>query len=278
MNDHSAAGRRLVRNHRSPARVGLQGVAVVTLVAIFTLAPQAAAITFGEIDTEHTNVGSIVVFSLTRGAWFQFCSGSLISSRIFLTAGHCTAALASRGIPPERIRVTFALDIFAKGAKWLEVSGYASHPELNFNAHDWHDLGVVILEKAVQNLQPVALPPEGYLDGLDAAGQLKRAKFAVVGYGTDENIEPTGVRMIALSEFLNLQPAWLYMSQNPNTGDSGTCFGDSGGPTFHDSGGGEILVAVTSWGDAVCIATGVNYRVDTASSLGFLTSVIAANA
>lgn len=250
----------------------------MSLVAIFALAPQAAAITFGEIDTEHTNVGSIVVFSLTRGAWVQFCSGSLVASRVFLTAGHCTAALASRGIPPERIRVTFALDIFAKGAKWLEVSGYASHPDLNFNAHDWHDLGVVILEKPVRTLQSVTLAPAGYLDALATAGELTDAKFAVVGYGTDENIEPTGVRMIAFSEFLNLQPAWLYMSQNPNTGDSGTCFGDSGGPTFHDSGGGEVLVAVTSWGDAVCIATGVNYRTDTPSSMAFIDAMIAANA
>jgi hypothetical protein len=38
--------------------------------------------------------------------------------------------------------------------------------------------------------------------------------------------------------------------------------------------GTEIIVAVTSWGDAVCVATGTTYRVDISDSLSFIDDVI----
>ena len=85
-----------------------------------------------------------------------------------------------------------------------------------------------------------------------------------------------GVRRVAWSEFLNLRKAWLNMSQNqaPGRGDSRSCYGDSGGPIFWTDGDGEeVLVAVTSWGDIPCLATGVTYRVDLPSSLAFIESL-----
>jgi secreted trypsin-like serine protease len=65
------------------------------------------------------------------------------------------------------------------------------------------------------------------------------------------------------------------MSQNQATGDGGTCYGDSGGPAFWtEEDGTEILVGITSWGDANCVATGFNYRVDITETLDFIESVI----
>ena len=52
-------------------------------------------------------------------------------------------------------------------------------------------------------------------------------------------------------------------SGGPVFNESGSCFGDSGGPVFRvDDEGKEIIVAVTSSGDGQCVATGLNYRVD----------------
>jgi secreted trypsin-like serine protease len=66
------------------------------------------------------------------------------------------------------------------------------------------------------------------------------------------------------------------MSQNQATCDGGTCFGDSGGPAFlMKPDGSEILVGISSWGDANCVATGFNYRVDIPETLSFIDSVIA---
>ena len=70
------------------------------------------------------------------------------------------------------------------------------------------------------------------------------------------------------------------MSQNQATGNGGTGFGGSGGPTFltwtnPDTGEEqEILVAVTSWGDPNLVAMSFSYRVDTEHSLSFIDSVL----
>src|SRR5438093_11835167 len=69
------------------------------------------------------------------------------------------------------------------------------------------------------------------------------------------------------------------MSQNIHHGDGGTCFGDSGGPTFFvdPSSHVEYIVAVTSWGDTVCKSTNNNYRVDLERSRSFIDDMIASN-
>ncbi len=65
------------------------------------------------------------------------------------------------------------------------------------------------------------------------------------------------------------------MSQNKATDDGGTCYGDSGGPTFWEPDENtSILVGITSWGDAQCVASGFNYRVDIADTLDFVEDLI----
>ena len=247
------------------------------VLAVLVLTVPAQAITYGTIDTQHTNVGSILA-DFPGFGWIQWCSGTLVSQRVFLTAGHCTDGLRAFNIPADKLRVSFSLNIFEKNAKWLEVASYMNHPNYNWGpTSDPNDLGIVVLRKPVRNLAPATLPPSGYLDSLEDAGLLAGVKFAVVGYGSDQNGETDGFRKIAFSEFLSLHDAWLYMMQNVHTGDSGTCHGDSGGPTFHNDGTVEYLVAVTSWGDAPCVATGINYRVDTSSSLAFINQAVAQN-
>jgi len=64
------------------------------------------------------------------------------------------------------------------------------------------------------------------------------------------------------------------MSQNQATDDGGTCYGDSGGPAFWmEPDGTEILVGVTSWGDASCVSSAFNYRMDIPDTLGFIDSI-----
>jgi hypothetical protein len=68
----------------------------------------------------------------------------------------------------------------------------------------------------------------------------------------------------------------IKMSQHQATCDGGTCFGDSGGPAFWtEPSGSEILVGISSWGDAQCAATGYNDRVDIPDTLDFVHDVIA---
>ncbi len=46
------------------------------------------------------------------------------------------------------------------------------------------------------------------------------------------------------------------------TGRSFPCGGDSGGPIFYEDNGGEIQVAVTSSGDAICRGSAIMARTD----------------
>lgn len=73
-------------------------------------------------------------------------------------------------------------------------------------------------------------------------------------------------------EFLSLTKAWLTNSMNLETGNGGTCYGDSGGPHFIHLDGveTEIVVSVTVTGDVQCKATDKTYRVDTEAARSFL--------
>jgi len=66
--------------------------------------------------------------------------------------------------------------------------------------------------------------------------------------------------------------SYLRISQNPATGNGGTCYGDSGGPNFLGAGAAEtaIVASTTITGDANCKSTNVTYRLDTTSARAFL--------
>lgn len=242
----------------------------------------ALAITWGEPDTEHTNVGAMVVDYPGYGP-YQVCSGTLIHPRVFLTAGHCTEGWEGTGV--ETFWVNF--DQYALNEKTLlDVEAVITHPDYNWGpTSDPHDVGVLILAEPVTDIEPATLPEEGFLDELRKEGKLRQgsngAKFTLVGYGGTLDWPPPDIyyedqRQFAVSEYQTLLKAWLRMSQNQATGDGGTCFGDSGGPAFWtEPDGSEIIVGITSWGDAQCVASAFNYRVDIPETLDFIESVIA---
>ncbi len=85
-----------------------------------------------------------------------------------------------------------------------------------------------------------------------------------------------GTREYATSTFNAVGPSYLHLSQNPATGNGGTCYGDSGGPNFLGAGPTEtnIIAGITITGDAVCRATNVVYRLDTESARAFLSQYV----
>ena len=66
---------------------------------LLTTAAPASAITYGQLDNgEHPYVGFMIWFDPTDPGWFS-CSGTLLDSTTFLTAGHCTFPVGLDGQP-----------------------------------------------------------------------------------------------------------------------------------------------------------------------------------
>jgi hypothetical protein len=261
-------------------RVSILAMLVLILAAG---ALPAAAITGGEPDGEgHPNVGLMIADENGEPAWR--CSGTLIAPRVFLTAGHCVDGASA-------VRVWFDSDManvpdYPIGGDVAIEGTPIPHPDFNWGDSDPHDVGLVILDEAVTGIELAMLPEPDLLAQLKKDRILKEggpegADFTVVGYGGTLSSWPPPelyydkIRRVAESEYVALTKVWLHLSQKAVFDESGTCFGDSGGPSFWiDSNGNEIVVAVTSTGDAQCVATGLNYRVDTPETLGWINEVI----
>ena len=242
-------------------------IIVPVLVAVLCVASPAAAITNGTPDGNgHPNVGGLVApEAYPDGTWI-YCSGTLISPTVFLTAAHC-------GEDGERVAVTFDT-AYQEGDK-LYYGTFEADPLYNQSQSDPHDIAVVVLDKPVRGITPAELPEADSLSNLSGS-----QTFTSVGYGAYEVTRgPSGhqylyndIRMVATGTLNSTNPSWLRISMNPSTGNGGTCYGDSGGPNF--LGSTDIIAAITITGDAVCRSTNVVYRLDTESARDFLSQYV----
>ena len=133
----------------------------------------AIAITWGEPDTDHKNVGAIIV-EIPGHDPYPLCSGTLIAPNVFLTAGHCTNALDFYiyyfDLDSEDIHVTFDQDAL-NPAGWLSVADFQTHPDYGVSRSNPYDVGVLILAEPI-GIEPAILPGIGFLDELKKEGEL----------------------------------------------------------------------------------------------------------
>jgi hypothetical protein len=247
----------------------------------------ATAITDGAPDGEgHPYVGLMVAQTAT-GAPLWRCSGTLLSSTVFLTAGHCTEA------PAAHVEIWFEADVeagrpgngYPSGGPTSVGGTPYTHPDYDPDRFFYRDLGIVVLETPVVMTTYGALPVEDQLDALKTRRGKQDVTFTAVGYGLQQSFPDAAswkdaanrVRMVAHPKLNQINvPGFtgdfsLLLSNNANTG--GTCFGDSGGPNF--IGTSSVLAGVTSFGlNGTCGGTGGVFRVDRSWSLDFINSYL----
>ena len=248
---------------------------LVAVVATGSLASTAQAITYGTpTGTAYGNVGGLVTDINSRGETvdpFVYCSGTLISPTVFLTAAHCNIS--------DRTGNDIACVMFdptlTEHSK-LYCGTFTPSPYYSQRQSNPNDVAVVVFEHPIRGITPATVVQEvGYLDQLIAAGELNQStEFVSVGYGGTEFTNAPGgptaqyldTRMYATGTFNSLGPGYIRISQNRSTGSAGTCYGDSGGPQFLDG----VQVSVTVTGDVLCKSTNVDQRLDTAQVQAFL--------
>jgi len=250
-------------------------VTVAAVVAALVAATVAFAVTNGVPDgNNHPYVGLMVAQDAGGNPLWR-CSGTLVSSTVFLTAGHCTAAdeggdVAHAEIWFDKGPILTDSHYTSKAAGGTgcdnpAVTGYPCHGDAGGTPHtnplykspdnpygggnglpafSYRDVGVVKLSAAHTMSTYGALPTAGQIDTL-------KSKTAVdfVGYGVSRQVMAypgqspydrwTGPkeRLFAPSELVsgNFVNSAEYMRLALNPG------GGSGGTCFGDSGGPDLL-------------------------------------
>jgi hypothetical protein len=230
----------------------------------------ASAITGGDLDGNgHPNVGMIAFYDSTGR--FR-CSATLVSPTVLVTAAHCTSGTLGKTAvtfdsvvaeaPPSPLPVAADTSAGYTSAE-LAAAGYLSgtahtHPGYSdfTDLRNWNDVGVVVLDSPVTDIAPATIAPTNYLDTF-TPNILNKTLFTAVGYGTEVRQAESGpqkptpmsypiVRRVTDEVGQKLTPQVLQVNGNENDprGGGGTCFGDSGGPSFN----GGYQVTVTSYG------------------------------
>jgi len=255
-------------------------------VAVFVLlvAGPAGAVIGGTDDTENVYENAGVLQLQVGSDWFDFCSGTLIRADVVLTAAHCTDFLVeegSDGFGPGDLRISFdpegdapyaTVDHIVVHPDWFtRPPGRGVNSKHSYLAPPAEDIALVFLDGDVAGVTPAPVADADYLAGLD----LTRETFTVVGYGTDRFVtggtlsnHPVvivdGIRSFrdvsVITEHDAFPDRFLKITQS-------TCFGDSGGPLFHDG----TVVAINVWTFSIrCSGPNFSYRVDSRAAATFL--------
>jgi hypothetical protein len=286
---------------------------VVASVAL--LATPAGAVTGNFVeDFEHPYVGLVAFYDVdpTTGeeTFLWRCSGSLLTDRVFLTAGHCTEQDVAEGADsPDLARIWFHQNVGgAFNPPTVPEDPNTGYPNrclpgdplcvestllFDFGFDDFagfpntHDVGLIILpaSEAVSLPEYGQLAEAGFLDSLATQRGRQEVTFTVSGYGVSLT-NPTGTlsfreRLMAETMLVNLTSVYTYgfniqLSSAPAKGRGGSCFGDSGGPVLYGGFESNTIVAVNSFVlNANCRGVGFGFRTDTEAVINWILATVA---
>ncbi len=209
---------------------------------------------------------SVVALEDAPGQWF--CTGTLIDSKWILTAAHCVD-----GETAAQMHVRFGdADVNdATGGTVVAVASIHAHPDFDYNAWD-NDVALVELMTPVTDREPTPLDRDAIATGTQVVD---------VGYGVADNNDGGGGLLRRVSKVTaDCAGAGDPGITNDNlvcmdaSDGRGSCFGDSGGPTFATVAGKLQVAGITSGGTGDLCGAGWDLYTSVHGELAFIDDVM----
>lgn len=214
--------------------------------------------------TRDTKFGATVALSFPQMG--TFCSASMITPRVALTAAHC---ISGQSITPQLVStygsVNWGPDA-QNPTQTARIIGAHPHPQYgSFQGAPTNDI-------AILEIEPVPYTPVVWINERPLSEADIGQEFTVVGFGITENGGNTsGTKRKAVVNFDELFNEFVVSNSRTNMNQAGICSGDSGGPMYGETGEGRYLqFAVHSWGEEGC--RGINASTSTADYVPFITN------
>jgi len=225
--------------------VGLRAIAAmmkfsisIIAVAALLLATPAAAIVGGAAPSTEGIGRAVVTIVGSRG---NFCTGTLIASKLVLTVAHCVQPGSTYKI------VEYGAD---RPPQLQDVRNVAIHPGFDMQAILAHrataDVALLQLDAPPQGKNPATI-------GVPQLPLLAGSRFTIAGVGVTirgEGKSAGTVRtagLVATGRPGSLQIRLVDPAGQGKSAGLGACTGDSGGPVFEDHQDGPAIVGVISW-------------------------------
>lgn len=212
----------------------------------------------------HDAVVSLHSRSSSTGAVTKspFCTGTLISTTVVMTAAHCVTS-GSSTLAANRVAIYVGDDPGTDlSSHDYTVTRVERHPSYSSSTL-YYDIALIELTSAVtESVTPVPpLPSSLALTSADAGINLNFAGFGYTetgAYGDKMQIDlPLGGMGCSVDGCSGSSSSTLQFSYEQD-GGNGPCSGDSGGPAFVDRSGTIYVAGMTSYGDAACTRYGVS--------------------